>query len=84
MRLIGKTQRAEQILRKMKARDRRPHKVYNGPTDTDFLVQETTPATGEKVLDEFNQSTLDSPFERRFMLADLGQITHCRNGCFIS
>ena len=30
-----------------------------GPPDIDFIVQKTTEGTGEKVLREFNQSTLD-------------------------
>jgi len=55
----SRSEKAEQILRKMKKHDRKPSKPYDGPPDMDFLVQETTAGTGEKVLDEFNQSTLD-------------------------
>jgi pentatricopeptide repeat protein len=54
-----KTEKAEQILRKMKKRGRRPSRPYQGPPDMDFLVQKTTAGTGEKVLREFNQSMLD-------------------------
>jgi hypothetical protein len=32
---------------------------YQGPPDIDFLVQETTKGTGERVLREFNKLTLD-------------------------
>ena len=54
-----KTRRAEEILRKMKKRDRKASIPYNGPPDIDFIVQETTEGTGERVLREFNRSTLD-------------------------
>jgi len=54
-----KTEKAEEILKKMKKRDRKVSRPYQGPPDLDFIVQKTTEGTGEKVLDEFNQSTLD-------------------------
>ena len=54
-----RSEKAEEILRMMKKRDRRHSKPYDGPADIDFIVQKTTEGTGEKVLDEFNQSTLD-------------------------
>ncbi len=54
-----KTDRAEQILRKMKSHGRKAYKPYDRSPDIDFLIQETTTGTGERVLDEFNQSTLD-------------------------
>ena len=40
-------------------RDRKPYKPYDGPHHINFLIQETTTGTREKVLDDFNQSTLD-------------------------
>ena len=54
-----KTEKAKEILKKMKKQDRRVSKPYQGSADIDFLVQKTTEGTGEKVLKEFNQSTLD-------------------------
>jgi hypothetical protein len=54
-----KTHRAEQILRKMRKGDRKQVKRYTGPPDLDFIIQRTTGGTGEKILDDFNQSTLD-------------------------
>ena len=54
-----KTEKAEEILKKMKKRDRKVSRPYQGPPDLDFLVQKTTEGTGDKVLREFNQSTLD-------------------------
>ena len=70
-----KTEKAEQILRKMKKRDRKVTRPYQGPPDMDFLVQKTTEETGEKVLSEFNQSTLDDvgPWTVRF---DIGGAVH--------
>lgn len=56
---IIKTEKAEEILKKMKKRDRKISRPYQGPPDIDFIVQKTTEGTGERVLDEFNQSTLD-------------------------
>jgi hypothetical protein len=54
-----KTKKAEQILRRMKKRDRKVSRPYQGPPDMDFVVQQTTKGTGERILREFNQSTLD-------------------------
>ena len=55
-----KTEKAEEILKKMKKRDRKVSRPYEGSPDLDFIVQKTTEGTGEKVLKEFNQSTLDN------------------------
>jgi len=54
-----RSEKAEEILRMMKKRDRKAAIPYDGPPDIDFIVQKTTEGTGEKVLNEFNQSTLD-------------------------
>jgi hypothetical protein len=39
---------------------------YTGPPDLDFIIQRTTGGSGEKILDEFNQSTLDKVGEFTF------------------
>ena len=54
-----RSEKAEKILRMMKKRDRKAAIPYDGPPDIDFIVQKTTEGTGEKVLREFNHSTLD-------------------------
>ena len=54
-----RSEKAEEILRMLKKRDRKAAIPYDGPPDIDFIVQKTTEGTGEKVLNEFNQSTLD-------------------------
>jgi len=61
-----KTEKAEEILQKMKKRDRRVSRPYQGPPDLDFIVQKTTEGTGGKtqekisrVLRELNESTMD-------------------------
>lgn len=71
----SKTEKAEQILKKMKKQDKKAAKPYQGPPDMDFLVQETTEGTGDKtqekisrVLKELNASTTD----------DVGPVTTCR------
>lgn len=51
--------KVEQILKKIKRGDKRPSKPYQGPPDMNFLIQNTTEGTGDRVLREFNQSTLD-------------------------
>jgi hypothetical protein len=53
-----RSEKAEQILRKMKSQIAYPARLYQGPPDLDFVVQQTTEAGG-KVLKEFNESTLD-------------------------
>jgi hypothetical protein len=69
-----KSDKAEQILRKMKKHDRKPFRPYQGPPDMDFLIQETTAGTGSRVLEEFNESTLDKVGE----LTSLSGITSIR------
>jgi len=61
-----RSEKAEEILRMLKKRDRKAAIPYDGPPDIDFIVQKTTEGTGDKsqekisrVLREFNQSTLD-------------------------
>lgn len=54
-----KSEKAEQVLQKMKSRDKRPSKPSDAPPDMDFIIQNMTKGTGAKVLDQFNQSTLD-------------------------
>jgi len=62
-----KTEKAEEILKKMKKRDRKASGPYQGPPDLDFIVQRTTEGTGDKtqekisrVLRELNESTMDN------------------------
>lgn len=71
-----KTVRAEHILRMMKKRNNRPSKPYDGPPDMEFLIQNTTEGTGSRVLEEFNESTLDKVGE----LTTLSGITTCHRG----
>lgn len=54
-----RSEKAEKILRKMKAQGRRPVKPYDGPPEMNFISQKTTEATQDRILEEFNQSTLD-------------------------
>ena len=62
-----RSEKAEQILKKMKKRDRKVSRPYQGPPDMDFVVQKTTEGTGDKteekisrILRELNGSTLDN------------------------
>jgi hypothetical protein len=61
-----RSEKAEEILQKLKKRDRKASIPYQGPADIDFIVQKTTEGTDDKtqekisrVLRELDASTMD-------------------------
>lgn len=63
--MSSRTEKAEKTLRKVRTGNRRNGKPFDGPADLDFIVQETTEGTRDRIVKEFNESTLDKVGEFR-------------------